>query len=53
MESGQRLENVDRTHLVVARGKLVPQKIGKSIVLDEKNQSSDQWDPDSIEWAKK
>ena len=26
-ESGQRLENVDRTHLVLARGKLVIQKI--------------------------
>ena len=26
-ESGKRLENVDRTHLVLARGKLVIQKI--------------------------
>ena len=32
-ESGQRLENVDRTHLVLARGKLVLQKNYKSIYI--------------------
>jgi len=35
-ESGQRLENADRTHLVVASGKLVLQKPSFSLFWSEK-----------------